>query len=383
LRRLCVFSGKRGGLGAYAPLVRLIERDPELELLVLLADQHGSDEFGHTVDEARAAFPDSRLELVETGAGRDPSTLARAESLAACLAGCAKTLAGYGPEAVVVHGDRAEHLVVALAAVTLGIAVAHTQGGERSGNVDELQRHAITKLAHIHFPESEEAAERVRRLGEDEWRIHVVGSTYVDRIVQGRYADGRRARADAGLAPDEPFVLVLVHPETYRTPAENRALADAVLAGAAASGLRALVTYPAADPGYDAVLDALTAVADDPRFVVRPNIAHDVYLGLMAEARALVGNSSAALVEAPYLRLPAVNVGNRQRGRRREANVVEADVSPGAIAAAVRRAASDAFRRSLSAIRPGLGDGHACERIVAVLKETPRDARLLQKQLAY
>jgi UDP-N-acetylglucosamine 2-epimerase len=139
------------------------------------------------------------------------------------------------------------------------------------------------------------------------------------------------------------------------------------------------VTYPAADPGYEAVLEALAARAEDPAFVVRPNVENDVYLGLMAGAEALVGNSSAALVEAPYLRLPAVNVGDRQHGRERDPSVLEAEVDSAAITAAIERARSS----PLPPFEPRLGDGRAAERIVEVLKATERDARLLQKQLAY
>src|SRR5438105_471383 len=243
VRRICAFSGKRGGFGAYVQLMRRIEDDPELELLILLGDQHGSEEFGSTVEEARATFPDSELELLEIGTGRGDSELVRAENLAACLAEAARVLERREPEVVVVHGDRGEHLMVAFAALNLGIAVAHTQGGDRSGNVDEIQRHAISKLAHLHFPETEAAAERLRRMGEDDWRIHVVGSTYVDRIVAGDYTPPEEARRALGLDPGEPFLLVLVHPETYRSREENARLAQAVLEGARATGLRSVVTY--------------------------------------------------------------------------------------------------------------------------------------------
>src|SRR5262249_7284910 len=153
------------------------------------------------------------------------------------------------------------------------------------------QRHAISKLAHVHFPETEEAAERLRRMGEDPWRIHVVGSTYVDRIVNGMYAPADAARAAVGLGPGERFLLVLVHPETYLDRDENRALARAVLASARETGLRSVVTYPCSDPGYEGVLEAISEL-DRDAFVVRKNVDNDVYLGLMSGAEAIVGNSS-------------------------------------------------------------------------------------------
>jgi GDP/UDP-N,N'-diacetylbacillosamine 2-epimerase (hydrolysing) len=360
--------------------MRRIEADPELDLLVLLGDQHVAPEFGATAEEVRRALPEARIDVVEMGAGRGDSPLVRAENLATCLAESARVLERERPEIVLVHGDRGEHLIVAYAALNLGLPVAHTQGGDRSGNIDELQRHAISKLAHLHFPESEAAAERLRRMGEDEWRIHVVGSTYVDRIVQRLYAPPGEARAALGLDGGERFLLVLVHPETYRSRDENRALAETVLQAVRRTGLRAVATYPASDPGWDGIVEALEAAADG--LVVRRNVDNDVYLGLMAGADALVGNSSAALVEAPYLRLPAVNVGDRQRGRDRDPNVIDAEPSVDAIVAAIERARSEEFRRNL---RPTnrLGDGRASERIVEVLKTVDLDRRLLEKTLAY
>jgi GDP/UDP-N,N'-diacetylbacillosamine 2-epimerase (hydrolysing) len=382
VRRICAFSGKRGGYGAYVPLMRLVERDPELELLILLGDMHGSAAFGHTVDEVRADFPESAVELIEMGSGRGDSPLVRTENLGACLAEAGRILDRTRPEVVLVHGDRGEQLMVALAAINLGIVVAHTQGGDRSGNIDELQRHAITKLAHLHFPETEAAAERIRRLGEDGWRIEVVGSTYVDRVVDELYVAPTEARAALGLDADERYLLAVVHPETFLDREENRRQAEAIFAALAETGLRTVVTYPCSDPGYEGVLEALREREDDPAFVIRRNIDNDVYLGLLAAAEALVGNSSAALVEAPYFRLPAVNVGRRQEGRERDPSVIDCEPTVEDVSRALQRALEPEFAESLP---PGgrLGDGHAGERIVERLRGLVVDDRLLRKQIAY
>jgi GDP/UDP-N,N'-diacetylbacillosamine 2-epimerase (hydrolysing) len=380
VRRICAFSGKRGGYGAYLPLMRVIEEDPKLELLILLSDMHASPVFGLSVEEVRADFPTAHVELVDIGTGVDDSRRTRAINLGRCLTEVTKVLDRCRPEIVLVHGDRAEHLVVALAALTLGMAVAHTQGGDRSGNVDEIQRHSISKLAHVHFPETEDAAERLGRLGEDPWRIHTVGSLYIDRIVQGLFAPSLRARRTLGLAPDEPFLLLLVHPESYADEEANERMATRVFAAAAASGMRSVVTYPCSDPGYDGVLRALRSWETDDRFIIRRNIENDVYLALLSSASALVGNSSAGVVEAPYFQLPVVNVGGRQRGRFRPANLIDADVD--SVAVALARACDPAFRRSLP--KGGhLGDGHAAERVVEILRDLELNRRLLEKELAY
>jgi GDP/UDP-N,N'-diacetylbacillosamine 2-epimerase (hydrolysing) len=381
-RLICAFSGKRGGYGAFVPLLHRIEDDPDLELLILLGDMHGSATFGSTVDEVRTDFPAAAIELIEMGSGRGDTALVRAENLATCLAESARILAERPPDIVLVHGDRGEHLMVAFAALNLGLTVGHTQGGDRSGNIDELQRHAISKLAHIHFPETEAAAERLRRMGEDPWRIHVVGSTYVDRIVEGLFVPPAEARARVGLTPDEPFLLAVVHPETFLTRTANRSLAEAIFDGLAQTGLRSVVTYPCSDPGYEGVLEALAIRAESPELLIFPNLENDVYLGLMADAEALVGNSSAALVEAPYLRLPAVNVGRRQEGRERDPNVVDAPPEPEPIAGAIRRVRDARFRTALDG-GGRLGDGRAAQRIVDVLRSIPLDDRLARKQIAF
>jgi GDP/UDP-N,N'-diacetylbacillosamine 2-epimerase (hydrolysing) len=382
MRTICAFSGKRGGYGAYVPVMRAIDADPDLELLIMLGDMHGAAEFGRTVDEARAAFPEATLELIEMGAGRGDSELVRVENLGACLGAAGRVLDRNRPNVVLVHGDRAEHLMVALAALTLGIVVAHTQGGDRSGNIDEIQRHAISKLAHVHFPESEAAAERLRRMGEDDWRIHMVGSTYVDRIVHGVYTPPGEARRRLGLDATERFLLAVVHPETYRSRTENRELAETVLAALRRTGLRTVVTYPCSDPGYEGIVELRRALDGDGAFVVRQNVVQEDYLGLMAGAAALVGNSSAALVEAPYLSLPAVNVGRREDGRDRDANVIDTAAVPAEIDAALRRALDPAFCAELQPARR-LGDGNAAKRIVATLKALALDERLRQKHIAY
>lgn len=362
--------------------MRLIDSRPDLELLILLGDQHGSLEFGNTADEVRRAFPDAEIELIAMGTGRADTGLARAENLSQCLAEAARLLEEHRPDLVLVHGDRGEHLMVAFAALNLGIAVGHTQGGDRSGNIDELQRHAISKLAHVHFTETEVASERLRRMGEDAWRVHTVGSTYVDRITRGLYVDPAEARAALGLDGQEPFLLAVVHPETFLDRTANEEQTEAVLQALEQTGVRTVITYPCSDPGYEGVLAALHRRDDQPLFVIRPNIDNDLYLGLMASAEALVGNSSAALVEAPYFRLPAVNVGRRQEGREHDANVLDATPDATAVAAAIERARAPAFRESLP---PGnrLGDGHASDRIVDVLRTLPLDDRLMRKQIAY
>src|SRR3989344_1144578 len=324
-RKICVFSGKRGGLGAFIPLMRLIEDDPGLDLHILLGDMHTSKKFGSTGKEVKSLFPRAKIALINMGTGRGDTPVIRAENLGECLKKTARVLEKLKPDIVLVHADRGEHLIVAFAALNLGIPVGHTQGGEVSGNIDDVQRHAITKLAHLHFPETKAAAKRLKKLGEANWRINVAGSVYIDRIVKRMYTPNNIARKKYGLGALEGYFLVLFHPDTYESSKTNNLMAKNILSAIKSLKIRAIVVYPCSDPGYESVIKAIEERSRDAQFLIYKNIENLDFLGLMSGAKAMVGNSSAALVEAPYFKLPAINIGKRQIGRGREHNVVDAE----------------------------------------------------------
>ena len=384
-KKIAVFSGKRGGFGAYIPFMQLVTVDPELELQIILGDMHASVEFGKTVDEARGYFPNGTIEIIEMGAGRGDTPDIRVENLAMCLAKAPAVLRKLNPDVLMVHGDRGEHLMMAFAANNLGIPVAHTQGGETSGNIDDIQRHAITKLSHLHFPETEKAAEKIRSLGEDPNRIFTAGSLYIDRIVQKMYTPPEQARAKYNIKPDEEFLLVLYHPDTFESPGDNFDAMFVVLEEICRTKMRALVVYPCSDPGYESVIRAINhwMLLCGNHISFHKNIDNMDFLGLMASAKAIIGNSSSAFVEAPYFHLPAVNVGNRQRGRDHEENVIEAFPAYTPLRAALGLAISPGlnpdFAEKLDQCGYRLGDGHASEKVLQVIKSTVFSKDFLRK----
>lgn len=383
-RKICVFSGKRGGFGAFVPLMREIADDSSLELQILLGDMHASRKFGSTANEVKDFFPKSKITLTDIGSGRGDTPVIRAENLGVCLAKAARILKKLSPDIVLVHGDRGEHLMVAFAAQNLGIPVAHTQGGDISGNIDDIIRHAITKLAHLHFPETQESAERILKMGEEPWRVRVVGSTYVDRIKNGEYTLAQTAREKYGLGRDEKYLIVLFHPDTYLSRQENYRVAKNVMDAVHSFGVNSVVVYPCSDPGYEGVIKAIQERRAPIRFRVFKNIPNFDFLGLMSEASVFIGNSSSAIIEAPYFKLPAVNVGKRQEGRARERNVVDADYTVSDIKKKIKYALTDrSFRASLASCGYRLGDGTAGKKIVSVLQSVPLDGALLKKRLTY
>lgn len=379
-RTICVINGKRGGFNALLPTMRAIAADPKLRLQVLLTDMHLSETFGRTIDYASQLVQVTRSVPIDQ---EGSSPLQRTEALGRALTRIAGALSELAPDIVLLLGDRSETLTAAFAAVQLRIPVAHVQGGEVSGNIDGIQRHAITKLAHLHFAETADARRRLLRLGEEPWRVLRVGAPYIDFIRLKLYTPAADVRRTFGLGADEPFLLVLMHPVTTE-PEKSYQHMTQVLDAAAATGLRSIVAYPCSDQGYQGIIDALEERRGDARFSIHRNIPAEDFIGLEATAAALVGNSSAGIYEAPYVHCPFVNVGKRQQGREREPNVIDVPPRAAAIRRAIHAARTDpAFRKRLRKPKHIYGDGRAYQRIVRALRTVPLGPKLFEKSITY
>lgn len=377
-RHIAVLTGKRGGYGAMKPMLQAIDGDPALRLSLIVTDQHVNHRFGATITEVQRDFTIAAAVDMEQ---RDGTAVERSRALGTCLARMASVLAELAPEIVVLYGDRGEVLVTAIAAVNLGIPIAHLQGGDISGNVDELFRHAITKLSHLHFPSTAASGERIRSMGEEIWRIHVVGDNHVDQIVAGGYTPADEVRKKYGIPPDRRPILILQHPETTRRRnhyADMRATLDAVLA----RGLPTIAVYPCSDQGYEGVVRAIEERNGQVGISIHRNIDAPDFWGLQAIAAAMVGNSSAGLIETPYFRIPAINVGKRQLGRQHAENVVHCEMGVTAVAEALATALDDpVFREAVAHCSQPFGDGLAWKHIVDTLKAADlADPRLLDKK---
>lgn len=379
-RKICVLTGKRGGFGALIPTMQLIDRDPELELSVIATDMHLSNKFGNTIDEVEQWVNNVFYAPMNQ---EDDLPVSRAKALSLCMRGISEILDSSKPDILLVIGDRGEVVAAVLAALHLGIPVAHIQGGDISGNIDEIMRHAVTKMSHIHFASTEESAKRIKMMGEEEWRIHVVGDPHIDMIVQKKYTDGKEVRKLYDITPDGSFILVLVHPETTDI-AHSYTNMKTVLETIAGYNLRTLVVYPCSDHGHQGILDAISRFASHKNFSTHKNIEAVNFWGLMSEALLFIGNSSAGLIETPYFNLPVVNLGTRQTGRQRWINVIDCQFDSSAIKKAMDKALSKDFRKGLEKHKnKPFGDGDACKKMVDVLKAVKIDRRLIEKRMTY
>jgi len=380
VRHVAILTEARSSYGYLRPIARLIEDDPELRYSLLVTSQHLLPDFGYSVEDIERDGLNITDRIYMTLDGYTPATMAK--SLGVLLLGVTDALVRLRPDVLLVLGDRGESLMGAVAAAHMNIPVAHVQAGERSGNIDGITRHAITRFTHIHFASGPEAAERLRRMGEEELRIFTTGAPQLDELVNGSVARPAEVADRFHLDLERPLVLVVQHPVTEEF-GEGVAQMEETLEAVCELEEQTVVIFPNTDAGSDDLRHMIER-HHRPFMRVERNVPRYVYGGLMQVASVLVGNSSSGLIEAPAFGLPAVNVGLRQRDRARAANVIDVPYDRRAIVEAIRRAMTPEFRRELEGSdSPYLSDGRVSERIVEILKTIPIDERLLRKQIAY
>jgi UDP-hydrolysing UDP-N-acetyl-D-glucosamine 2-epimerase len=379
-RKIMVLTGKRGGFGAMKPMLRLLRDDPAFDLQLVVTDQHLSKLFGTTVLEVEQEFSIAASVDMEQ---RDGSAVGRALALGVCARGVAEALDRLKPDLCLLYGDRGEVLATAMVATAMGIPIGHLQGGDVSGSVDEQVRHAVTKLAHLHFPSTEESAERILNLGEEPWRVTVTGDHHLDSIVAKEYATRDEVSRVTGFGSAQPVVVVLQHSETT-APARSYQQMLETLYAVRRLGLQTVVIYPCSDVGYEGVIRAIEEVALAPQFRVFKNLDAPVFWGLLSAATVLVGNSSAGIIETPSFLLPCINIGRRQENRLCAENVIHVAHDREAIYSALTKAVYDGdFKATAAASKQIYGDGLAGKRTVEALRQLGVDNRILIKRITY
>jgi GDP/UDP-N,N'-diacetylbacillosamine 2-epimerase (hydrolysing) len=352
-------------------------RDPRLDLSVCVTGMHLSPLHGQTVRDVEAAGLRicGRVPLPLD----DTSGAGMGRAVGAAVLGLTDALEAERPDVAMVLGDRGEMLAGAIAALHLNIPILHVHGGERSGTVDEPVRHAISKLAHLHCVATPGARERLVRMGERPEHVHVTGAPGLDGI-EGMATVPREALCrDARLDAKRPVVLVVFHPvvqELASAGEQMQALMSAVLQ----ESRQALCFTPNSDAGAAAIRAVLERHALHPDVRVLTHLDRALFVSWMAAADAMLGNSSAGIIEAASLGLPVVNIGTRQHGRERSGNVLDVPLAGVAeIAAALRQALQPGPRRYANVY----GDGRASGRIVDLLATAVLGPDILHKTNAY
>ncbi len=383
-RKVCVVVASRANYARVKTVLEAVREHPDLELQVVAGASLVLERFGNAVDvmERDGFAPDATIRFIIEG--ETPATMAKSTGLG--LLELPTVFEMLKPDVVLTVADRFETIATAIAAAYMNIPLAHTQGGEVSGSIDESVRHAVTKLAHLHFPATALSARRVLAMGEDPAAVFNVGCPSIDLVARldlGMRRDALLpfARADASgvggpIDPERDFALVMQHPVTteYGSGLEQ---IEETLSAVSQIGLQTLVFWPNVDAGSDHVAKGIRKFREQGRaqgFHFFRNLPPEQFARLLAHCSVIVGNSSSALREGAFLGTPAVTVGTRQSQRERGPNVLNAPYDREAIVVAVRRHLENGrYPRDMT-----FGDGTAGTKIAAILATAPL---LVQKRL--
>jgi len=382
-RHIAYITGSRADYGLMKNTLFEIAKHPKLRLSVVATGMHLLPDFGLTLKDIKEDGKRKGFEVIEVNATyKDDERASMSQFVGQFIVGLTKILKDLKPDMLLVVGDRGEMLAGAVAGTYFGICIVHVHGGEVSSTVDEVARHAITKLAHIHLASTKESAERIVKMGEEKKNIHVVGAPGIDDIIKvsiKKYELEKRL----GIKLADSFAIVTQHPVSVEIGEVKKQIKETIEAVLSA-GLQAVIIYPNADAGGRAMIEVIEQYRNNPSISIFKSLKRDEFLGLMKYASVMIGNSSSGIIEAPSFKLPMINVGTRQQGRQRASNVIDAENDRKKIVDAIRKALYDKkFRADLKKCENPYGDGKTAQRIAKLLAEIKINNELLQKRITY
>ena len=392
MRKIAIFTGNRAEYGLQYPIIKAVDAHPELEYYLLVSGAHLDEDFGKTSAEiARDGFAVYRE--IKIGMKND-NLFDTAEAIGTGILSLIVVLNELRPDILVVYADRFEGFSAVITGTQMGIPTAHVEGGDitEGGALDDNVRHAMTKLAHLHFTTNEDAARRVRAMGEEAWRVFNVGFPAIDLIAAGDFAKPDELTQRYGLDSEHPIVLFTEHSVATEYEVADLQVGPALeaLAVLAAEGCQVIVTYPNNDAGGKRIIYRINEWygEDIPNIQVYPSLGRYYYHGVLHLAGhgggrgVCVGNSSSGIKETPALGCPAVNIGSRQQGRLRAENVIDTGYDRDEILNAIRKSLWDKdFRAHCLTCENPYGVGDAGKKIAGVLASIELGPRLIQKKI--
>ena len=383
--RVLALSGTRSEWDLIEPLLASLRADSDFSVGVIASGAHPTPIHDFSIRQIQADGYEITATVFNLTASSAPA--ARAKTTANLLADLAGVLDRENPDLLLVLGDREEAIAAALAGSYVRVPVVHLAGGDHThpigGDIDEEIRHATSKLAHIHLTMAEEHSERLRRLGEEPWRVHTVGSCGLDKIRSTAIIDPS-ALADVLGDGVRGEYAVVIHHAVHSKPLDGASEVETILRTVTAAGVHVFLGQPNTDTGSHEILETIRDWASSPLVRVYDNLPRREFVSLLAHAGVLIGNSSLGLHEASMLDLPVINVGQRQRGRLHGPNVQWVEASPGDIESALERALRDeTYREEIKGLGSPYGDGRSADRARLVLRSLPGRDALLSKRQTY
>lgn len=322
-------SGTRADFGKLKPLIRSVDESTIVEYALFVTGMHTLSRYGNTIQEVyKEGFRNVHAFINQTDGEAMDLVLANT------VQGLGRYVHEHAPDMIVVHGDRIETLAAAIVGTLNNTLVGHIEGGELSGTVDGIIRHAVSKLAHIHFVSNSEAAARLVQLGEGPSCVYVIGSPDIDIMLSDKLPGLNEAKSRYGITFMD-YGIVVFHPVTTERD-QIATQADVMVEALLESHKNYIVVYPNNDPGADRIIAAYDRLIGNPRFRLFPSIRFEYYLTLLKHASFIIGNSSSGIHEAPVYGRYTINLGSRQDDRFPHASILNVGFSKEEIARTIR-----------------------------------------------
>ena len=350
MKKILFLTGTRADFGKIKSLIQILEKQPEFEVFVFVTGMHLQEVYGYTLIEIERC----NFKNVFTFENHTHETTMDL-TLAKTIEGLSNYCKEINPDMIVVHGDRVETLAGAIVGSLNNILVSHIEGGEVSGTVDELIRHSVSKLSHIHFVSNKQAAKRLLQMGEIKESIFTIGSPDIDIMFSDQLPDLAVAKEYYKI-DFEKYAIVMFHPVTTEIK-EMQQYAETFVDSLLQDDHNYIVIFPNNDLGSQFIIDAYEKLNGNSRFRIFPSLRFEYFLTLLKNSQFIIGNSSAGIREAPYYGIPIINIGTRQQNRAVHADIINTDYSEKGI----KEALSIIDSHKVQIVEDDFGEGNSNE----------------------
>lgn len=383
IRKVVAFTSNRSEFGVLVPILKAIEKHPNLDLSIIVAGSHYSKGHGFSVSEilnekfkvcGRIPFSNSIINYNNI-----------AENVGLLTQECSKIFTRKRPDFVLLLGDRFELLAPATAAFLKKIVIAHVSGGDntKGGLMDDTIRHTVSKLSHIHFPGSELSRKRLLSMGEETWRVFNVGEPCIDNLFSDEIPPAREIAVNLGIDLDRRLIMCTIHPPPLHdgNPSD---VTEKVLIALKSVDAQKLITYPNGDPGSRDIIKQMGKYFHEKDFIFVKSLGRIKYTSLLKKCACVIGNSSSVIVECPPLHIPSINLGTRQLGRFQAKTVLNAKFDVDEIIKCLNKALYDkSWKRRMSKCKFSFGKGKTGEKIAGILSNINMGSDLLNKKYIF
>ena len=376
MRKICVVTGNRSEYSRLKSVMKAIQEHPKLEMILIVTASHLLDDFGKTIDVIKE--DGFKIDSVARTIAAGEDLVSMAKSVGLCSLELPTLFYHFEPDVVLIVGDRYDALGAAISAALMNIPLAHIQGGEITGTIDESIRHSITKMAHIHFPSNARSAERLIKMGERPDVVFNVGCPSIDIILSIDINSREEICKKYGLNPDEKYIILAQHPVTTEYGRAREQIRE-TLRAISSIKIQTLMLYPNVDPGSKDMVREIRSFYERneiERVLDFKHIVFEDFIRLLAHSSCIVGNSSSGIRESCYFGVPAVNIGTRQNGRERGRNVIDVDYDEKEIRDAILKC----INREKFEPEYIYGEGNAGRKIADILSKIDLN-NIIQKEL--